>query len=116
MSSRIIDIVNDDRYLSVKHGFMIVSEDDKEIGKVPLDDLEAIIANAYSLSYSNNFLIALAQRNVPLVLCGKNHNPVGILWSVSGHYKQAARMDAQIRVLYYKKCQLFMKRSWKKKG
>ena len=33
-------------------------------------------------------IIALAQRNVPLVLCGKNHNPVGILWSVSGHYKQ----------------------------
>ena len=37
-----------------------------------------LFANAYSLSYSNNFLIALAQRNVPLVLCGKNHDPVGI--------------------------------------
>ena len=57
----------------------------------------------------NNFLIALAKRNVPLVLCGKNHNPVGILWSVSGHYKQAARMDAQIRAK-----KPLMKRIWKK--
>ena len=96
MTERIIEIASDNRYLSVKRGFMQISSSDEEIGRVPLDDLGAVVANAHGLSYSNNLLVALAKRNIPLVLCGSNHNPIGILWSVDGYHRQAARMDAQL--------------------
>jgi len=79
---------------------MVVQEqgsERKELGQVPLDDIAALIANAHGLSYTNNLLVALAERGIPFVLCAANHNPVGILLSTGGNYQQAKRFDAQIR-------------------
>lgn len=71
-------------------------EERKEVGRVPLDDIAALIANAHGLSYTNNLLVALAERGVPFVLCAANHNVVGMLWPVDGHHQQAHRFEAQI--------------------
>jgi CRISPR-associated protein Cas1 len=67
-----------------------------EVGRVPIDDVGAVIANAHGLSYSHNLLVALAERAVPFVLCGAHHNAVGMLMAVEGHHLQARRFDAQI--------------------
>lgn len=71
-------------------------EDRQEVGRVALDDMSALIANAHGLSYTNNLLVALAERGVPFVLCGANHNVAGMLWPVDGHHQQAHRIEAQI--------------------
>lgn len=99
MIARIVEIADDHRYLSALRGFMVVKNtegDREEIGRVPLDDICALIANAHGLSYSNNLLVALAERGVPFVLCGANHNAVGMIWPVDGNFQQAKRFDAQI--------------------
>ncbi len=71
-------------------------DDRDEIGRIPLDDINAVIANAHGISYTNNLLVTLAERGIPFVLCGDNHNPAGMLWPIEGHHLQAGRMDAQI--------------------
>lgn len=99
MPSRIIEIADDQRYLSVSRGFMVIeSNGDQymELGRIPLDDIGAVIANANGLSYTNNLLVALAERGTPFVLCGSNHNVVGMLFSANGNHQQAKRFDAQI--------------------
>lgn len=99
MIGRIVEVADDKRYLYVSRGFMVVQEteaDRKELGQVPLDDIAAVIANAYGLIYSNNLLVALAERGVPFVLCAANHNAVGMLLPVDGNYQQAKRFDAQL--------------------
>lgn len=99
MLGRIVEVSNDKRHLSVYRGFMLVhstGEDRKEVGRVPLDDIAALIANAHGLSYTNNLLVALAERGAPFVLCGANHNVVGMLWPIDGHHQQAHRFEAQI--------------------
>lgn len=99
MLSRIVEVSNDKRHLSVYRGFMLVhstGEDRQEVGRVPLDDIAALIANAHGLSYTNNLLVALAERGAPFVLCGANHNVAGMLWPVDGHHQQAHRFEAQI--------------------
>lgn len=78
---------------------MVVQEtegDRNELGQVPLDDIAAVIANAHGLSYTNNLLVALAERGAPFVLCAANHNVVGMLWPVDGNHHQAKRFDAQL--------------------
>jgi CRISPR-associated protein Cas1 len=75
----------------------VVSCKGEEIGRTPIDDISALIGNAHGLVYSNNLLVALAERCTPFVLCGSNHRPIGLLWPVEGHHRQAARMDAQLR-------------------
>lgn len=99
MIGRIVEVADDQRHLFVHRGFMVVQEtsgDRRELGQVPLDDIAAVIANAHGMSYTNNLLVALAQRGAPLVLCAPNHNAVGMLLSIDGNYEQAKRIDAQI--------------------
>ena len=99
MIGRIVEIADDRRHLFVNRGFMVVRDTEgerKELGQVPLDDIAAVIANAHGLSYTNNLLVALAERGAPFVLCGANHNAVGMLLSLDGHHVQAKRIEAQI--------------------
>lgn len=107
MIGRIVEIVGDSRYLHKKHGFLVVSHKGVEQGRVPLDDVAALICNAHGLTYTNNLVVALAERGCPVVLCGKNHMPVGIVCAVDSHYRQGARLDAQAAVSLPKKKQLW---------
>lgn len=96
MIGRIVEIAEEGRYLHVLRGFLIVKERDTEIGRVPLDDVAAVIGNAHGLTFSQTLLAELASREIPLVVCANNHQPVSILWPIEGHHRQAARMDAQL--------------------
>lgn len=96
MIGRVIEIATDHRHLALSRGFMIVCANGSEVGRVPLDDIGIVIANSHGLTYSNNLLVALAERGVILVLCTSNHNPVAMLWPLDGHHVQASRMQAQI--------------------
>lgn len=99
MIGRIVEVADDRRHLFVSRGFLVVQDTEgqrKELGQVPLDDIAAVIANAHGLSYTNNLLVALAERGAPLVICGPNHNAVGMLLSIDGNFQQAKRLDAQI--------------------
>jgi len=97
MIGRIVEIAGDGRHLSLDRGFLVISHRKVELGRIPIDDVAALIGNAHGLSYSNNLLVALAERGAPFVLCGAHHRPVGLLWPVDSHHRQAARMDAQLR-------------------
>ena len=99
MLGRIVEIAEDRRHLSLHRGFLLVeatAPPRAEVGRVPLDDIQAVIANAHGLSYSHNVLVALGQRGVPFVLCGANHLPVAVLAALDGHHLQARRFDAQL--------------------
>jgi len=95
MVGRVIEITSDGRHLAIDRGFMTVSEKGSELGRVPLDDLAAVVANAHGLTYSNNLLVTLAARGVPMVLCGPHHRPAAVVWPVDGHHAQAGRMGDQ---------------------
>ena len=95
MIGRIVEIADDRRHLYVNRGFLVVKDTEgerKELGQIPLDDIAAVVANAHGLSYTNNLLVALAERGAPFVLCGSNHNVIGMLLSVDSHHIQAKRI------------------------
>ena len=99
MIGRIVEVADDRRHLFLHRGFLVVQDTDgerKELGQIPLDDIGALIANAHGISYTNNLLVALAERGAPFVLCSANHNAVGMLLSIDGNYEQAHRIEAQI--------------------
>lgn len=99
MIGRIVEVADDRRHLFVNRGFMVVKDTEgegKELGQVPLDDIAAVIGNAHGLSYTNNLLVCLAERGAPFVLCGANHNAVGMLLPIEGNFEQSKRIEAQI--------------------
>lgn len=95
MVGRVIEVATDGRHLAVDRGFLTVAANGAEVGRVALDDLAAVVANAHGLTYSNNLMVTLAQRGVPMVLCGANHRPAALVWPVDGHHAQAGRMSDQ---------------------
>lgn len=97
MIGRVVEIAEDGRHLAAKRGFMTVNADREEIARIPLDDIGMVVANAHGITYSNNLLVALAERGAGLVLCGRNHAPVAWLWPAAGHHAQTARMETQIK-------------------
>ena len=110
MIGRIVEVADDRRHLFLSRGFLVVQDTEgerKELGQVPLDDVAAVIANAHGLSYTNNLLVALAERCAPFVLCAANHNAVGMILPIEGNYQQAKRFDAQIAAT-----QPLVKRLW----
>ncbi|MFV3126914.1 type II CRISPR-associated endonuclease Cas1 [Niveispirillum sp. KHB5.9] len=96
MPGRVVEISTDGLHLAVLRGFLVVKDGEGERGRVPLDDIDAIIASAHGLTFSANLLHALADRNVPFVVCGPNHMPVSLMLPVAGHHAQTGRVRAQI--------------------
>jgi len=97
MVGRVVEVATDGRHLAVDRGFLTVAEKGAEVGRIPLDDLAAVIANAHGLTYSNSLMVTLAKRGVPVVLCGANHRPAAVVWPVDGHHAQAGRMSDQAK-------------------
>lgn len=92
---QVVDIETDGRHLSRERGFMKISEAGTEIGRIPFDQIAAVIVHANGTTWSNSLLCELADRGIPVVLCGKNHAPRSVLLPLEGHYMQGARMRAQ---------------------
>jgi CRISPR-associated protein Cas1 len=95
MMERIVDIATDGQHLSAYRGFLVVSKDKEEVGRVPLDDVASVIVHAHGVTWSTNLMVALAQRGALVVLCGPNHAPVAVCTPLDGHHGQNARMRAQ---------------------
>lgn len=95
MIGRIVEIAEDGRHLARHRGFLTVSAEGEELGRIALDDIAAVIASAHGVTYSNNLLVALAERGAPLVVCGPNHHPAAYLLAVNGNHDQAGRMAEQ---------------------
>jgi CRISPR-associated protein Cas1 len=92
---RVVESAEDGRHLAKERGFLTVHAGGAELGRVPLDDIAAVVASAHGITYSNNLLVALAERRTPLVVCGANHRPAAFLWAADGHFEQAGRMADQ---------------------
>lgn len=95
MVGRFIDISTDGLHLSVERGFLRLSRADETIGRVPLDDIAAVLVHAHGTSFSMHLVDRLAAQKAPLVLCDRSHRPVAWLWPVDGHHQQGKRMQAQ---------------------
>ncbi|WP_116654906.1 type II CRISPR-associated endonuclease Cas1 [Pelagibacterium sediminicola] len=93
---RIVDIASEDVFLHVHRGFLLVERQGEEAGRIALDDIGGVIAHAPGLRWSNTVFTRLAERGVPVVICGTNHAPSVLLWPLEGHHLQGARMRAQL--------------------
>jgi CRISP-associated protein Cas1 len=92
---RVVDVSLPGRHLSKDRGFLVVAEQGAELGRVPLDDIMAVVATSQATTTSCVLLSELAERGIPFVLCGGNFAPTGLIWPLAGHHAQQRRMEAQ---------------------
>ncbi len=92
---QIIDISQEGRHLSRERGFLKVEAEGVLLGRVPLDQIAAVIVHTHGITWSNSLLVELAERGAPVILCAANHQPRAVLCALEGHHAQNARMRAQ---------------------
>lgn len=94
---RVIDISSDGRHLSRDRGFLKVTENRIEIGRVALDEIMAVIIHAHGITCSTSLLTALADQGSPVVFCSSSHNPRSVLMPLEGHHAQGVRLRSQLQ-------------------
>ncbi len=92
---QILDISQEGRHLSRDRGFLKVESGGEVLGRIPFDQIAAVIVHSHGITWSNSLLVELADRGAPVVLCAANHQPRAMLLSLEGHHGQNARMRAQ---------------------
>jgi CRISP-associated protein Cas1 len=95
MQNRIVEVASDDVHLSLSRGFLKLSRERVELGRVPIPDIGAVLVRGYGASLSLNMAARLADENIPVILCGANQLPASILWPLDGHHAQGRIMEAQ---------------------
>jgi CRISPR-associated protein Cas1 len=93
---RVVEITENGRHLSRTDGFLVISADHRELGRMALDDIVSVIATAPGTTASCAVLAELARRGIPFVICGPNFLPASIVWPVVGHHAQQRRMECQL--------------------
>lgn len=96
MIGRVVEVASEGRHLARLRGFLTVSRNGVEEGRVPLDDIGALLCNARDLTYTNDLVAELARRGAAVVSCSADYLPVAWLWPVEGHHVQALRMRRQL--------------------
>lgn len=96
MLSRVLEIQEENRYLSLSRGFAVIQHASEELGKVPLDDIGVLLLSAQGVSISKNLLNALSEKGGVTVLCGKNYTPQSMVLPVYSHYLFAKIIKSQI--------------------
>ncbi len=95
MTGRIVEIAGEGRQLSLYRGFMEVRDPENNVTRMALDELLAVVISGRGCSHSSNLLAELANRGLPVVVCGANYRPRAVVLAVEGHHAQSARMQAQ---------------------
>ena len=99
MLNRILEISEENRYISLSRGFVVVKQDNVELGKIPIDDISVLLLTAQGVTVSKNILNTLSENNCITILCGKNYVPSSIVVPISSHYQFTKNLKNQSLVL-----------------
>jgi CRISPR-associated protein Cas1 len=85
MLNRIIEICDENRYLSLSRGFVTVQSGNAVLGQVPLDDISVLLLSAQGITLTKNILNAIAEKGGITVICGKNYIPQAMVMPFATH-------------------------------
>ena len=50
MLNRVLEIAEENRYISLDRGFIVIESKGKELGRIPLDDVAVLLLSAQSIT------------------------------------------------------------------
>lgn len=95
MSGRIIDIAGQPRHLSLHRGFLVIRDNQSELGRVDLDSIFSVIVSSLGATFSSALLCRCAELHIPVIICNRAYQPQSIAISIHAHSDQARRYQLQ---------------------
>lgn len=81
--------------LRVEHDQILIKRGDREVGRVPLEDLGFLLLDTGALSLTHAVMVRLIHHGGTMILCDDSHTPVAQLLPMSGNDLTARRLRAQ---------------------
>jgi CRISP-associated protein Cas1 len=94
--TRIVELAENGRVLKHFRGFLVVEQNSQEIGRVPWDDIAAILLTAPDIMLTKYALMTASEQNIPVIIMGKNYHPLSILTPLSDHGESKLMLELQI--------------------
>ncbi len=75
---------------------LVVSQSDRETARVPLEDLGLLILESPQILITQSALAACAENGAAVLVCARNHLPVGLMLPLAGNTLHTQRLRAQV--------------------
>ncbi len=99
MIGGLVEVTEAGRHLSVHRGFLRVDDGKTELGRVPLDDITALLLAGPQITLSKQVMMALAERKAVIVVCGRDWHPISITLPFGAHFQSAGVLNDQINAI-----------------
>lgn len=96
MLYRVIEIYDENKYLSLDRGFLQIQQGNAVLGKIPIDEIGTLLLTAQGVTVTKNVLNALSENGCITILCGKNYAPENMVVPIGQHYHFAKIVKTQI--------------------
>lgn len=93
---RIIEVSSTAAHLTTRHRQLVLQRDGETIASAPIEDLGAVIVDHPGTTYSHAAISGLLEAQTVLIVCGRNHLPLGLLLPLSEHTEVGSRLRCQI--------------------
>ncbi len=99
MIKRTVEISREPAHLSVELDQLLIQQkgvEKKDAARVPCEDIGVVLVDHYQTTYSHAALARLMEFGAAVVICGKDHLPVGLLLPMAAHTELVPRLADQI--------------------
>ncbi len=99
MIKRTVEISRQPVYLSAKLDQLIIQPFDapkEQASSIPAEDIGVVVVDHPQVTYSHGALQTLLHKGACVVVCGRDHQPAGLLLPISSHTQQVDRLREQI--------------------
>jgi CRISPR-associated protein Cas1 len=98
MRNRILDFTEHGAYLKLQLNNLVVERHDKEISRIPMEDIAVLVLANQQVVVTQSVLAALLEYSGIVVVCGINKMPLGMTLPLRANYVQTERFRQQINV------------------
>jgi CRISPR-associated protein Cas1 len=98
MIKRTVEISREPAHLTVELDQLILERNGQQLGRIPCEDLGLLMVDHQGASYSHAALAALMRCDATVVVCGRDHLPIGILLPLADHTQVVWRIRDQVGI------------------
>lgn len=95
---RTVEISREPAHLTVRHAQLVLKREGEVVGQIPCEDIGLVLVDQPATTYAHAALVALAESDAALVVCGRDHLPLAILLPLADHTQVVWRINEQIAV------------------
>ncbi len=93
-------LVTEDSKLKLKLNNLIAIKNNGDEISIPINDINSIILDNYDITITVRLLENLAQNNIAVITCDRQHLPVGIYTGMNIH-SRSTKLFAFLKPLYF---------------